>query len=133
MVKVHNIMGIGLSTISAGGRTFYITNVGFKSVSSPFIAFEIPLFEPSVMRFGVCSLFLRIFVWHERIITQYIVITLVPRVGFEPTTLSLEHSCSVQLSYRGLVLRPCSGSFILDRELVEWCGWRESNPRFQLG
>ena len=28
---------------------------------------------------------------------------LVPRVGLEPTTLSLEVSCSIQLSYQGLV------------------------------
>ena len=28
---------------------------------------------------------------------------MVPREGFEPPTLSLEVSCSIQLSYRGLV------------------------------
>lgn len=27
---------------------------------------------------------------------------MVPRVGFEPTTLGLEVLCSIQLSYRGL-------------------------------
>lgn len=30
-------------------------------------------------------------------------IHLVPRVGLEPTTLSLEVSCSIQLSYRGVL------------------------------
>lgn len=30
---------------------------------------------------------------------------LVPRVGFEPTTLSLEVSCSIQLSYQGIMVR----------------------------
>jgi hypothetical protein len=29
---------------------------------------------------------------------------MVPRVGLEPTTLSLEVFCSIQLSYRGLVI-----------------------------
>ncbi len=29
---------------------------------------------------------------------------MVPRVGLEPTTLSLEVSCSIQLSYRGMTL-----------------------------
>ena len=28
---------------------------------------------------------------------------MVPRAGLEPATLSLEVSCSIQLSYRGLV------------------------------
>ncbi len=28
---------------------------------------------------------------------------MVPRAGFEPATLSLEVSCSIQLSYRGMV------------------------------
>lgn len=40
---------------------------------------------------------------------------MVPREGLEPPTLSLEVSCSIQLSYRGLVRV------------------RELNPRFQLG
>ena len=31
------------------------------------------------------------------------VISMVPRAGFEPATLSLEVSCSIQLSYRGVV------------------------------
>ena len=39
----------------------------------------------------------------------------VPRAGFEPAALSLEVSCSIQLSYRG------------------WCGWRESNPHPEFG
>ena len=37
--------------------------------------------------------------------------------GFEPPTHGLEGRCSVQLSYRDII----------------WSGWRESNPRNQLG
>ena len=35
---------------------------------------------------------------------SYLASLLVPRVGFEPTTLSLEVSCSIQLSYQGFLM-----------------------------
>ena len=46
---------------------------------------------------------------------------LVPRVGLEPTTLSLEVSCSIQLSYRGAVpqvLSPKRGDPLVVRDGV---------------
>jgi hypothetical protein len=40
---------------------------------------------------------------HQRAITDEVGNrSLVPRVGFEPTTIGLEVHCSIQLSYRGV-------------------------------
>ena len=38
-------------------------------------------------------------------LSKYSSFLMVPRVGLEPTALSLEVSCSIQLSYRGIVRR----------------------------
>ena len=57
--------------------------------------------------------------------------SLVPRIGFEPMTLSLEVSCSIQLSYQGVLSVYINSSINLKNRVyldsvLTWCGWRES-------
>ena len=49
-------------------------------------------------------------------------IVMVHQKGFEPLTLALEGRCSIQLSYWCII-----------SHFVKWSGWRESDPRDQLG
>ncbi len=63
-------------------------------------------FEPEISEVGISKITKHI----KDSLGAPLLVCVVPRVGFEPTTLSLEVSCSIQLSYRGAFVGAGGGS-----------------------